>query len=538
MMATKKNRLEGALPRFSDYLRKWADKNPDHKAIIFRDQPITYRELLDNSEQLAKYMLKNGIQKGDRLGYVITDRPEFFYLYLAASMVGAIIVGMNIRNTVREIEYILKNSEANRVLTLHSLGDIKYQDRLAQAMETCPSVEELWVVEGPPELPNAISFEEIMKGDYSEFDQALKERESQVGADDGLIIVYTSGTTGNPKGALMSHRNVVSTCLIQIAEFCPPTGILPEDVIVGAAPVNHVSGATEYGACPLIAGCTLAVMEVFHPVETLKYAEKHRATIMPGVPTMWAMIFGVPNFKDYDLSSVRFCMIGGAMAPKDILAKMKEITPYCTNPMGLTETSGLITYTDPDADIDNLNQTVGKCPPEFEMKLVDKDRQEVPQGTPGEIAYRGPTVIKEYFRMPEATAAAIDEEGWLYSGDIGVIDENGDLRLLGRSKEMYITGGYNVYPAEVEEQISRYPGVMMVAVVPVPHKVMGEVGRAYIVPKPGTTLNGDGIQEYLKEYLADYKIPRQYVFRDSLPLTTLGKIEKKILRQELEKELA
>ena len=257
---------------------------------------------------------------------------------------------------------------------------------------------------------------------------------------------------------------------------------------------------------------------------------------MAGVPTMWAMMFNLPNFKEYDLSSVRFCMVGGAMAPKEILAKMMEITPYCSNPLGLTETSGLITYTDVGASLENLNLTVGKCAPEFEMKLVDKDRNPVPNGTPGEIAYRGPTVIREYFKMPEATAAAIDQDGWLYSGDVGVIDENGDLRLVGRTKEMYITGGFNVYPAEIEEQISRYPGVLLVAVIPVPHKIMGEVGRAYIVPKPGVTLDGNAIQEYLKDYLADYKIPRQYVFRDSLPMTTLGKIEKKVIRQEVEKE--
>jgi fatty-acyl-CoA synthase len=231
-------------------------------------------------------------------------------------------------------------------------------------------------------------------------------------------------------------------------------------------------------------------------------------------------------------------MVGGAMAPKEILARMLEIAPYCSNPLGLTETSGLITYTDVGASLENLNLTVGKCAPEFEMKLVDKDRNPVPNGTPGEIAYRGPTVVREYFRLPEATAAAIDQDGWLYSGDVGVIDENGDLRLVGRTKEMYITGGFNVYPAEIEEQISRYSGVLLVAVIAVPHKIMGEVGRAYIVPKPGVVLDGNAIQEYLKEYLADYKIPRQYVFRDSLPMTTLGKIEKKVIRQELEKEFA
>lgn len=539
MATTKKNRLEGALPRLSDYMKQAAQRDPNHPAFIYKDKEFSYGDFSKDAHQFAKFLLKIGVQKGDRLGYIMNGRPEFYVFYMAAGMVGAIIVGMGTRFTPNEMQYVLNNSEADYVLTLYGLGETaSFQEKIAVALPNCPSVKQVWVVGGPAELPNALAWEEIMQGDYSEFDQALKDRESQVGPDDGLIIVYTSGTTGQPKGALMTHRNVVSQSLIICDEFGPPTGLTPDDRFLHHVPVNHVSGATEMGASPIVAGCTQVVIDQFHPAVTLEQMQKHKVTVMAGVPTMYVMEFNLPNFEDYDLSSVRFCMIGGAMAPKEVLAKMKEISPYCNNPMGMTETSGLITYNDVGASVENLNKTVGKCPPEFEMKIVDKDRKEVPNGTPGEIAYRGPTVIKEYFKMPEATAAAIAEDGWFYSGDAGYIDENGDLCLVGRLKEMYITGGENVYPAEVEEYISRYPGVALVALLPVPHEVMGEVGRAYIVPKPGVTLDGDAIQEYLKEYLAPYKIPRQYVFRDSLPMTPLGKIEKKIIRQELEKELA
>jgi len=539
-MATRdrKNRLEGALPRLADYMKMWAEKLPDHPVFIHQDQPITYRELSERSHRLARYLMSKGIQKGDRIAYIMTTRPEWFYLYMAASMVGAIAVGINYRYTANEMLYILENSEARLCMTLHSLGDINYQERLSQILPKCPFVEKIWVVGGPPELPNAIAFEDIMENDYVEYEQMLKEREAQVGPDDGLLIIYTSGTTGQPKGAVLTNRNVVCTSLIQIDEYCPPTGVTHEDVWPNYAPANHVSSATEYGAAPIVAGSTIVLSELFDPVKTLEDIQKHRITIMAGVPTMWAMWFNLPNYKDFDLSAVKFCQIGGAPAPKEILAKMLEITPYCTNPMGMTETAGLITYTDIGAGIEHLNQTVGKIPPELEMKLVDRDRNEVPPGTPGEVAYRGPVVMKEYFRMPEATAAAIDKEGWFYSGDIGVLDEEGNLRLIGRAKEMYITGGYNVYPAEIEEYISRHPGVLIAAVVGVPHQLMGEVGRAYIVPKPGVTLTPEEMMRYLEDYLADYKIPRQYVFRDSLPMTPLGKIEKKLLREEVEKEFA
>jgi acyl-CoA synthetase (AMP-forming)/AMP-acid ligase II len=534
---TKKNRLEGALPLFSDYLRKWTREMPDHPALIYREEPITWKEFEYKSEQLAKYMLKIGVQKGDRIGYILVGRPEFFILYMAASMVGAIIVGMNVRHTAPEMEYVLNNSQASHVLAQYSLEDVKYQDRLGKALVNCPSVDQVWIAEGPCELPNAISFEEILDGDYSEFDAALKEREAQVDTDDGLIILYTSGTTGQPKGAVLTHRNVISMSLVQKDEFHLPDGMQPKEYVLCCSPVNHVSGATEWAATSIIAGCTPVLYDGFNPQVLLQAAEKYKVPMLAGVPTMWAMFFAQPNFKDFDLSSVRFCMIGGAPAPKDILTKMMEIGPYCCNPMGMTETAGLSTYNDRGASIENLNLSVGKCAPEWEMKIVDANRQEVPRGTAGEIAYRGPTVFKEYFNNPEATAKCKDADGWFYSGDVGLFDENNDLRLVGRLSDMYITGGYNVYPAEIEEQISRYPGVLMCAVIPVPHKLMGEVGRGYIVPKPGMTVVGEEVQEYLKDYLADYKIPRQWVIRDSFPLTTLGKIEKKILKAEMLKEL-
>ncbi len=535
------NRLDGALPRFSDYLKKWAEQTPDNPALIYHDVPISYKQLYKDVQQVAKYMLKMGVKKGDRLAYVINGRPEFFTFYLAASMVGAIVVGMSTRHTTHEMAYVLKQCEPSFVLCLYNLLDVpSYQERLAPALQECPWVKQVWVVGGPPRLPNAITWWQIMQGDYSEYDEALKQREAEVETDDPLIIVYTSGTTGQPKGAVLTHRNVISTSLVQIGEFFGQDGgMKPGDYFVHASPVNHVSGATEWGAAPLIGGCTQIIMDYFDPHLANRICEQYKVPIMAGVPTMYAMVFSSPDFNlEEARSRIRFGEIGGAMAPRDILAKMLEVTPYCSNPLGMTETAGFTTWTDLPGDLDNLHQTVGKIAPEFELSIRDKDGNEVPQGTVGEICYRGPCVFKEYYKMPEATAAAFDKDGWFYSGDLGFIDENGDLHLVGRAKEMYITGGYNVYPAEIEDRIAQYPGVLFVAVVPVPHELMGEVGRAYIVPKPGVTLEPDKIQEYLKEYLADYKIPRQYVFRDMLPMTALGKIEKKILKQEVEKEFS
>ncbi|UWG98748.1 acyl--CoA ligase [Dehalobacter sp. DCM] len=527
LMKQRKNRLEDALPKFSDYLRKWAKERPEHTAFIYRDSAITYHEFMKKSETMAKYLLKIGVGHGDRLAYIMTGRPEFFVFYMAASMVGAIVVGLSTRNPVQEMLYILENAQPSHILCLDSLGEDRYQERLAKVFAQYPFYGQIWLVEGCRELPQAHSFEDIMSQNYDDFADALAEREKQVGSDDGLIIVYTSGSTGRSKGALLTHRNVISSALVQLQEFGAPTGCTPADIFQHQVPVNHVSGAIEWGATPIIGGCTQVLTDGFKAKEVLENTEKYKATILAGVPTMWTMMFNLPDFMEYDLSSVRFCLVSGAMVSKKIVQGMKEISPYCCNGLGMTETSGFMTYSDVGASAENICQTVGKCAPEFEMKIVDKDGQPLADGLPGEILYRGPTVMKEYYHEPELTAAAIDKDGWLYSGDIGFIDQNGDLRLLGRTKDMYICGGYNVYPAEVEEQIARYPGVSLVAVLPVSHEIMGEVGCAYIVPKPGYSLDGKGIREYLKDLLADYKIPRKYEFRECLPLTPLGKIDKK-----------
>ncbi|HEX3011171.1 MAG TPA: class I adenylate-forming enzyme family protein [Syntrophomonadaceae bacterium] len=527
-------RTAGALTLLSDYMKLGASRFPDKHAFIFGEQRVTYKEFELIVARLARYLISIGVNKGDRIAYIMTPRPEFFYLYMAAARIGAIIVGMSTRHTAHEMEYILNNSEAGYVFTLSSMYDIDYQQRLGQILPVCPTVKKVVVIGGSPVLAETSSFADIISQDYGEWEQPLLERERSLTTDDGLIIVYTSGSTGQPKGALMSHKNIIHMSLVELAQC----GAGPDDIWINHLPVNHVSGATEVGAT-VIVGNAAMVLEPFNPIRTLELIEKEKITILGQVPTMFAMEFALPDYGKYDLSSLKTVVISGAMAPEETLAQMiSTMCPNCYNCLGLTEVSGLITYTDPGAGIETLNKTVGRVAPEFEMNLVDKNRQPVADGETGEIAYRGTSVIKEYYKLPEATAAAIDADGWFYSGDLGYTDEDGNLRMVGRSKEMYITGGFNVYPAEVEEYIMRYPGVLMAACVAMPDPIKGEVGRAYVVPKPGFELEGDKIKAFLQEYLADYKLPVQYVIRDMLPMTLLGKIEKKLLRQEIDQEFA
>lgn len=524
---------DGALNLLSDYLKKGAQERPDHIALIHNDTEVTYGEFFNRAEKLAGYLMKIGVAKGDRIAYIAAPQPEFFYLYMAASRIGAILVGIGTRQVNREIEYVLNNSKASYVFTLHSAYEFDYQERFKQILPNCPSVKGLVIFGGEAKLENAVAFGEVMEGDYSEYKEALLTREAEVTTHDGLIIVYTSGSTGMPKGALMSHQNIIHMSLVAMGQC----NITHEDVWINHLPVNHVSGATEAGATAIIGNSTM-VLEPFHPQKALQSIEKYKVTILGQVPTMYAMEFALPDFSKYDLSSVRIAIISGSAAPIEILAGIqKGITKNVINSLGLTEVSGLITYTAPGDSLETLNQTVGKVAPEFEFKLVDENRKEVAPGEVGEIAYRGTSVVKEYFMLPEATKAAFDDKGWFYSGDLALTDEDGNIRMVGRSKEMYITNGENIYPAEIEDAIMSYPGVMLSAVVAIPHKICGHVGRAYIVPRPGQEIDAEKLQEFLKDHLSSYKIPREYVVREMLPMTALGKIEKKLLRQEVEKEL-
>ena len=526
-------RTDGSLKLLSDYLAEGAKLYPDHNALIYQDARISYKDFYSTVENLACYLLEIGIAKGERIAYIMTPRPEFFYLYMAASRIGAIIVGMSTRNTLHEMEYILNNSGASYIFSLDTMYEIDYQERITSLFERCPTLKGAVIVGETTHLPNSLTLSSILHNDYTHLKPQLLEREASLSTHDGLIIVYTSGSTGTPKGALMSNQNIIHMSMIEIAQ-CNATH---EDIWLNHLPVNHVSGATEVGATSIVANSTM-VLAAFNPVSALELIQEEKITILGQVPTMFAMEFALENYDSYDLSSLKTVVISGAPAPMETLKKIvATMCANCYNCLGLTEVSGLITYTPPGASLETLNETVGINAPEFEMKLVDKNRQAVAHGEIGEIAYRGTSVIKEYFELPEATAAAFDNDGWFYSGDLGMIDEDGMLRLVGRSKEVYITGGFNVYPVEIEEHIMRYPGVLMTACIALPHPILGEVGRAYVVPKPGETVDTELLSRHLSDYLADYKQPREYIIRDMLPLTLLGKIDKKLLRQELENEL-
>lgn len=526
------NRTENALRLLSDYLKQSALDYPDKTALVYNNQRINYHEFDHKVEILARYLLKKGVQKQDRIAYLFETQPEFFYLLMAASRIGAIIVGLGIKLMPPELEYIIENAEADYVFVAG--GDKPYLGRLEKIIDNCHGIKQVYVTGEKMAAAKFTLFEDIFNEEYADYEAAVTEREVQVDTDDGLVMVYTSGTTGYPKGALLTHRNIIYSSLIEAHQFKST----PDDVWLDNMPVNHVGGIIVSGTTPLITASTVVLQGIFSPRNTLELIQTEKVTVWGLVPTMFAMVLNLPDYDSYDKSSIRSVHFGASMAPRNTLGKMySTMTTNVYNCLGMTEAAGIITYTPNGLDVDMMSKSLGKVIPELEWKLVDNDKKTVQRGEVGEFALRGSTIIKEYYKCPKATDEAFDEDGWFYTGDMFYEDENGLLILMGRKKEMFITGGENVYTVEVEGVISIYNKVESVAVVPVHDDIYGEIGYAFIVPKSGCVIDEAHLQAYLKKKLAKYKIPKKFIFRSQLPLTPSGKIAKKILKQELTDDL-
>jgi len=512
-------------------LEEAAKSRSDQGGYFYQEQKISFKEMDEASDRLAAGLLRLGFQKGDRIGIIGLNQPEWLYTYFAAAKIGAVVVGLNVRYRDVELDYILNQSEARAVVTLPSLGDMDYVKFFDSFRSKVPSVKEFIFIGGQG-FEGSYSFTDLLntKIDSSSLEQA----KAAVQPDDMVIIIYTSGTTGQLKGAAITHNSQLASARAQ-AEH---TKVEPDDLIQLALPFNHVGGITCGILTMLLGRATCELIPIFDPRLIIERAKANPPTIVAGVPTMHMLLLMNENFASLNTDSVRLVISGGSNADPALLTQLYEAFPKAKvmNLYGLSESSGAVVLSPWNSNFDATVQSIGKPIGNFQVKIVDKKGNEIAQGEIGELCFKGEAVASGYFRMPEETAAAFDDDDWLHTGDMGYIDENGYIILMGRLKEMYIQGGYNVYPIEVENLISKHPKIAMVAGIGVPDPVLGEVGRYYIVPKPIEEISAEEITNYCKEHLADYKVPKQIVFRRELPLTPVGKIMKSQLKKEYEKE--
>lgn len=507
-----------------------ADRWPDREAIVFQDMRLTWRMLAQQVDRLAAAFMALGIEHGDCIGLQCTTRPEYIITYLAAMRCGAVLAGFNSQYTPLEVSRL---APLARPVLLVLQADAAA--RLQPFLSTLTSVRHLVIIGDAMTHADGVAdgahlLTDLMTAQAQPgLSAVLTARQAQLQADDDALIVFTGGTTGAPKGARLSHANIISNISAQVRHL----GFRSTDRIILHLPMNHVSGAVLITVGAMFSGAALIMLERFHPVDTLTLVAQERVTILGQVPTMWIMEFLLPHFADFDLSSLRMTIVAGAPTPPTAMRRIASLAPFAVHGYGLTESAGMVTYTRPTDNADTLVRTAGRAASEFDVRIVDSARQTLPPGQIGEIAVRGPCVMKGYVQTPLDNDTALDAEGWLYTGDIGRLDEQGYLTVVGRSKEMFITGGFNVYPAEIEAYLAEHPKVACCACLGKPDPVMGEVGVAFVLPHPNMPLTVQELRAHCRHGLARYKTPAEFRISDSLPLTAAGKVDKAALARLL-----
>jgi fatty-acyl-CoA synthase len=499
----------------------------DRRMVVYQGQEISFEEVNERSDRLAAGLLGLGFGKGDRIGLIGLNQPEWLYTYFASAKIGAAIVGLNVRYRDTELEYMLNQSRAKGLVTLARHGNMDYVEYFDLFRGRIPTVE-TFVFIGGEGFSGSHRFETLLDAEVDA--STLGQAKAAVRPEDLVMIIYTSGTTGRPRGAALSHRSQLASARAQTLHC----GVTSEDSLLVVLPLNHVSGITCMVLSGLLAGATGILIPEVNLDEIIAKTGEHKPTIFGGVPTLFTLLFMKEAFLGLDLSGVRLVVCGGSNSDPPLLRQLKEIFPRSTvmNLYGLSESSGGVVMSPWDSDFERTVRSIGKPFPGMEVKVRDADGRELPLGETGELHFRGECVAEGYFRMPEETADAFGKEGWLASGDMGFLDEDGYITLMGRKKEMYIQGGFNVYPVEVENLLNKHPKVAMAAGIGVPDPVMGEVGRYYIIPTPGQDPTEEELKSFCSRHLADYKVPRQIVFRESLPLTPVGKVMKARLRED------
>ena len=504
----------------------------------------TFRELEDEARLIARGLMASGVARGDRVAVWATNVPEWIVLQFALAKIGAILVTVNTSLRAREIEYLLRQSETS---TLFTIGGFKGVDYMAEFRDASgggggnrflrlPDLKRVFFI-GDPCPADAAPYSQLRDVARQVSDADLDRREATVAIDDVINMQYTSGTTGFPKGVMLSSRNIVNNGY-WIGEGL---GYTPADRLCLCVPLFHCFGCVLGVLAAYTHGACLCPLEFFDATRALEVVDREKCTALYGVPTMFLAELEHPDFARFDTSSLRTGIMAGALCPEPLMRrvidqmKMRELTIV----YGLTETSPGLTQTPRDADLVERTQTVGRVMPEIEVRIVDPATgADVPVGADGELWARGYVVMKGYYQMPEATAAAITKDGWLRSGDQASIDRDGRVRITGRIKDIIIRGGENIAPKEVEDVLRTHPAIADASVYAVASEFFGEEVAAALRLHPGAKIVADEVRSFCLERIAKFKVPRFFTVVDAFPLTASGKIQKFRLREAHEKEIA
>jgi fatty-acyl-CoA synthase len=511
---------------------------PGNDALVSVHQGVrmTYAQFQVAVEEVARGLLALGVEAGERVGIWSPNNAEWVTLQYATAKVGAILVNVNPAYRTTELAYALGQSGVSTLVLAPRFRQADYLDMLDQVAGDLPALERR-IVLGPDTPPGAMGWEELCAGAGRVPVERLGEREALLQFDDPINIQYTSGTTGFPKGATLSHHNILNNGLF-IGEGC---GYSEADRVCIPVPLYHCFGMVLGNlACTTHGAAMVYPAEAFDPEATLAAVQAERCTSLYGVPTMFIATLEHPRFADFDLASLRTGIMAGSPCPVEVMKKvqadlhMDQVT-IC---YGMTETSPVSFQTGPDDPVDKRVATVGKVHPHVEVKVIDPDSgRVVARGTTGELCTRGYVVMLGYWEDPQATTAAIDQAGWMHTGDLATLDADGYANIVGRIKDMVIRGGENIYPREVEEFLYQHPAVADVQVVGVPDARYGEELCAWVRRREGQQVTGEELRQWCRGKIASFKIPRYWRFVDAFPMTVTGKVQKFKMRQTSVAEL-
>jgi fatty-acyl-CoA synthase len=510
-----------------DNLRRTIAAHGANEALVARHQGVrwTYDELGARVERLSAGLMGLGLEAGDRVGLWSPNYAEWTLLQYATADIGVVLVNINPAYRTHELAYVLEQSGCRMVFAAPSFKTSDYMEMLDQVEGTIPTLERsvfFWEDD----------WDEIVAGSGGASEDALAARRATLRPDDPINIQYTSGTTGFPKGATLSHRNILNNgyFVTRLQQFTPA------DRLCIPVPFYHCFGMVMGNLGCTTQGATMVIpSDAFDPVHVLETVQAERCTALYGVPTMFIAELGVDGFEDYDLSSLRTGVMAGSPCPVEVMRAciermhMKDVT-IC---YGMTETSPVSTQTLPEDSIAHRTETVGRVHPHVEVRIADPATGEtLERSATGELCTRGYSVMRGYWNDPARTAEAIDADGWMHTGDLAVMADDGYVSIVGRIKDMVIRGGENIYPREIEEYLYSHPDIVDVQGIGVPDERYGEELMMWVKLRPGATLTEEDVRDYCRGHIAHFKVPRYVRFVDEFPMTVTGKVQKYLMREQ------
>jgi fatty-acyl-CoA synthase len=512
--------------RTLDFWSMLKAQNPDNVALIYKDQKLTYYKLIEQAEACAAGLHQKGISKGDKVALMLPNWLEYIVAYFACARLGAIIVPLNIRYRISEMEHFLRDINPKAIITCTNFSKYNYLSMWREIHQHLPSIKHIIVIGS------------AVEGEFTNWDKLLAEGTNTLSQlpqvsilpdKDPAAIIYTSGSTGTPKAVLHSHSSLLYTATA-MAEVMQVTA---KDRFLGAIPLFYCLG-NETMLTALCTGATLVLLDVFSPAEALEAVQRERITIINGVPSTFLLELHYPQLADYDLSSLRTGCVSAAPTSFELIRRIRtQLNCNVLSGYGMTETAAPLTTTNFNDETIVRARTVGRALPGVELKVVDDNNEKLPPNKVGELVCRTPGMMLGYYNNPATTALAMDNDGWFYTGDLASIAEDGLVKIIGRKKDMINRGGFKIFPREIEELYYRHPIVQEVSLIGVPDAEYGEKSCLCVQLKPGKTATVEEMQVFVTDLVPDYKVPDFVYFVNKFPLTASGKIKRMQLKQEL-----